>query len=60
MDGISAVSGTQGGGEAVDLEMLKKSQDMAKQQSAELLATLPPPAPSPSPPGVGGRIDIQA
>jgi hypothetical protein len=60
MDGISAVSGSQGGGEAVDLDMLKKTQDLAKQQSAQLLAALPPPAPSPSPPGVGGHIDIQA
>jgi hypothetical protein len=60
MDGIAAVSGTQSGGQAVDLDMLKKSQDLAKQQSAQLLEALPPPTPSPSPPGVGGHVDIQA
>ena len=40
--------------------MLKKTQDLAKQQSAQLLEALPPPVKSPSPPGVGGRIDISA
>ncbi|MEO6094495.1 MAG: YjfB family protein [Fibrobacteria bacterium] len=40
--------------------MLKKSQDLAKQQSAQLLEALPPPAKSPSQPGVGGHVDITA
>jgi hypothetical protein len=60
MDGIAAVSGAQSGDSAIDVAMLKKSQDLMKQQSAQLLAALPQPAPPPSPPGVGGKIDIQA
>jgi hypothetical protein len=40
--------------------MLKKSQDMAKQQSAQLLEALPPPPRSPSPQGVGGHVDLSA
>jgi hypothetical protein len=60
MDALSAVGGATPGADAsVDLEMLKKSQDLAKQQSAELLSALPPPK-SPSPPGVGGKIDVSA
>jgi hypothetical protein len=63
MDGISPVGGAdaaQGVDASVDLTMLKKTQDLMKQQSAQLLAALPQPAPSPSPPGVGGKIDIRA
>ncbi len=57
MDGIPAVSGPQGADASMDLIMLKKTQDLMKQQSSQLLATLPPP---PSPAGVGGRIDVRA
>lgn len=46
-----------GAGASVDLEMLKKSQDLAKDQNAQLIAALPK---SPSPPGVGGKLDIMA
>ena len=43
------------------LIMLKKSQDLMAQQAHALLATLPPPRPmSPSPPGLGGRLDVSA
>jgi Putative motility protein len=59
MDGIAGVSGTQGDS-SIDLIMLKKTQDLMKQQSSQLLATLPQPSPPPGPPGVGGKIDIQA
>ena len=62
MDPISATNGV-GGTPAVegsaDLILLKKGQDMAKQESAQLLEAMPRPK-SPSPPGVGGRIDISA
>lgn len=44
---------------AEDLAMLKKTQDLAKENAAQLLAALPPPK-SPSPPGVGGKVDITA
>ncbi|MEO7777182.1 MAG: putative motility protein [Fibrobacteria bacterium] len=40
--------------------MLKKTQDLMKQQSSQLLAALPQPAAPPGPPGVGGKIDLQA
>ena len=46
-----------GGAPNIDLEMLKKSQDLAKDQNAQLLAALPK---APSPPGVGGKLDIMA
>jgi Putative motility protein len=63
MDPISAASST-GGAPAVegseDLILLKKGQEMAKQESAQLLEAMPKPQRSPSPPGVGGRIDISA
>lgn len=43
------------------LIMLKKSQDLMAQQANALLAALPPPRSlPPSPPGVGGRIDLSA
>ena len=61
MDGMSSVSG-DGGKEmqAVELRMLKESQDLMKQQSAALLEALPEVAPmSPNPPGVGGRVNIR-
>lgn len=59
MDAMSAVGGTQGAQAPVDLKMLKKGQDLAKDQAAQLLAALPPPQ-SPSPPGVGGNLDMMA
>jgi hypothetical protein len=42
-----------------NLTLLKKSHDLAKENAAQLLASLPPPR-SPSPPGVGGKIDLSA
>jgi hypothetical protein len=63
MDALSAVGGA-GGAQASEssqgLIMLKKSHDMAKQQSAQLLEALPPPPRSPSPQGVGGHVDLSA
>ena len=44
----------------VSLTMLKKSQDLMKQQSAQLLEALPEPTRTPSPPGVGGALDLLA
>lgn len=44
---------------AIDISLLKKSQDLAKSMSQQLLATLPP-AGAPSMPGVGANIDIRA
>lgn len=59
MDALSAVGGTPGAQAPVDLKMLKKGQDLAKEQSAQLLAALPPPV-SPNPAGVGGKLDLTA
>ena len=60
MDGVSG-AGVSGGTEGtVDIAMLKKSQDLMKQQAAALIAALPSPPQSPNPPGVGGKVDIQA
>jgi hypothetical protein len=55
-------SGAAGAEQADDVQiaLLKKAQDMAAQQSSELLATLPPPPQAPSPPGVGQHVDIRA
>ena len=60
MDAVGSVGGGEASGSAEDLALLKKAQDLAKQQSAALLATLPKAAPAPSPPGVGARIDVTA
>jgi hypothetical protein len=65
MDGLASVSGataggTQGAESSEGLVMLKKTQDLMKQQSSQLLEALPQPAQAPSPPGVGGNIDIRA
>ncbi|MDB5104775.1 MAG: putative motility protein [Fibrobacteres bacterium] len=60
MDNISPAGGAQGAAASQDLIMLKKTQDLAKQQSAQLLEALPPPPQSPSPAGVGGNLDITA
>lgn len=49
--------GAKGG---IGVSLLKKSQDLAKQQSQQLIAALPKAAPAPSLPGVGGNIDIHA
>jgi hypothetical protein len=63
MDGISAAgsspAGPEGGVDEVQIALLKKTQDLAAQQSAALIASLPPP-PSPNLPGMGGRIDVRA
>lgn len=61
MSTISSVGGTPAAGAQtpVDLKMLKKGQDLAKDQAAQLLAALPPPQ-SPNPNGVGGKIDMLA
>jgi len=62
ISGIGSGQSAQAAGDTAsseDLALLKKSQDLAKSNAAQLLATLPPPR-SPSPPGVGGKIDISA
>lgn len=54
--------------DAAGLVLLKKSQDLMAMQANALLATLPapgagspPPRPlPPSPPGVGGHVDVVA
>lgn len=66
MDGIASLASATASASAEDaagLAILKKSQDLMAQQAASLLSTLPPPphpARAPSPPGVGGRLDILA
>jgi hypothetical protein len=60
MDGLASASAVppslQGDG-AVDIALLKKSQDLMATQAAALLQTLPPP---PNPAGVGGKLDVYA
>jgi hypothetical protein len=64
MDGISAGGGLPAALSAegtANLTLLKKSQDLMEHQAAALIATLPEAAPPPpSPPGVGGRVDVTA
>jgi hypothetical protein len=60
MDAISSVSAPGGAESSKDIALLKKSQDLAAQQSAQLLEALPEPPRPPSPPGVGGNLDIMA
>ncbi len=68
MGGISGIGGGGSGGaaqgaeaagsdEAVDMAMLKEAQDFAKDINTRLLEALPKP---PSPPGVGGNLDVMA
>lgn len=56
-DGAQAAAGNADS--TKNLSLLKKSQDLAKDNAAQLLASLPPPR-SPSPPGTGGNIDLMA
>jgi hypothetical protein len=42
-----------------DVKLLKKSQDLAKQEMAALLSSIPPP-PKASPPGMGMGMDVSA
>ena len=44
---------------SIDLVMLKKSQDLAKDNASRLLELLPPPR-SPNTAGTGGKIDLMA
>lgn len=60
MDAIAASGGTEGAESSQALLMLKKTQDLMKNQSALLLEALPEPPRSPSPQGVGGSIDLLA
>jgi len=60
MNGIASTANIQNAGMAQDLAMLKKTQDLMKQQSAQLLEALPEPMPAPGSPGVGVNIDIRA
>jgi hypothetical protein len=60
MDAIAASGGTEGAESSQALLMLKKTQDLMKTESALLLEALPEPPRSPSPPGVGGAVDILA
>jgi hypothetical protein len=57
LTGIGASAQAQAPSE--DLALLKKSQDLAKDNAAQLLETLPPPRPA-NPPGVGGNLDLTA
>jgi hypothetical protein len=62
LSGIGSGAAAQGAGDsasAKDLALLKKSQDLAKSNAAQLLDLMPPPR-SPNPPGVGGKIDLMA
>jgi hypothetical protein len=56
----SAAQSVGSSAEADDMAMLKASQDAAKEHAAQLLEALPPPPRSPSPPGVGGKLDLTA
>ncbi len=59
MDGISGFGASGVSTDvAVDMAMLKQTQDLMKEQGAALLAALPPPPRAPSPRGVGDHIDI--
>lgn len=58
MDALTSAAATQSAGSAVDIAMLKKTQDLMRSQSAQLLEALPEPPPSL--PGVGGNIDLRA
>jgi hypothetical protein len=58
MESLTSAAGSAQG--PVNVAMLKKSQDLMKQQSAQLLEALPEPARAPSPPGVGGAVDLLA
>lgn len=60
MNTIASTAGVQNAGMAQDLAMLKKTQDLMKQQSAQLLEALPEPVPAPGQPGLGGSIDLRA
>lgn len=66
MDGLASLASataSAGAENAAGLAILKKSQDLMAQQAASLLSTLPPPpqaARAPSPPGVGGHLDVIA
>jgi hypothetical protein len=51
-DLLSGVGGEMG---AVQVTMLKKAQNMEASQAAQLVQALPA---SPSPAGVGGKIDV--
>jgi hypothetical protein len=59
---MNGISGARTGGAegTIEIAMLKRSNDLMKNQSTALLATLPPPPRAASPSGVGGQIDIQA
>lgn len=58
MDIATSAAGAQSAGTAVDVAMLKKAQDIMRNQSAQLLEALPEPPPSL--PGVGGNVDLRA
>lgn len=55
---LNGASGEQVG--QISIKLLKKSQDLAKSEAAQMLATLPPPARSANPPGIGQNLDIMA
>jgi hypothetical protein len=64
MDGISSGGGLPASLSAegtINVTLLKKSQNLMETQAAALLAALPEAgAMPPSPPGVGGRVDLRA
>ncbi len=64
MDIASVATGSNSGAgmSSKDVVLLKKSLDLAKSMSQQLLQTLPPVASprSANPPGVGGLVDLAA
>jgi hypothetical protein len=52
MDGVSSVGQQLG---AINIAMLKKTQNLVADQMAELIGSLPQ---SPNGGGVGGRVDV--
>jgi hypothetical protein len=63
MDATSAASSASGSNSSqasLDLIMLKKSQDLMKQQGVAMLNIKAPPPQSPSPEGMGSNVDVSA
>ena len=56
MDPLNIVSSQNN----VDLTLLKKAQDLAGKSELQLINSIAPPVRSPSPPGVGQKVDFSA
>ncbi len=59
MDAIASTAANSESLASKDVKLLKKSQDLAKQEMAALLEALPPP-PKAAAPGLGGAVDMTA